>query len=417
MKRASAAILGLSVVVLAVTARGDGTAPPQPSVPIPAVGTRIEAANANQYASLIPGALMFAIAHGLIVNVVASRRIDWPADFRRATEKYSAQVSLNANGVIQNYVAGLPFPEIGPDDSNAGTKIAYNWRFGPFLPRDLTLAGDQKTRAYSIDRADEQRLVDDDTQRDYRNENNCEQIAMLRFGDAQTNGSNAVEWKERGDECGPDRAAVITVRYSDPVKEDESWGWLPALRKWRQFSTPGGYPNQSCTYSCTQVFFEYLPPKSEVYSARLIRTQPELACIQSRTAATGVIDVDGKGRFGELDCEVRPVYVLDLKPRRATPERTLPIRVHIDSETFAYMSGEFFRDTEHQPDTDLAIWRIQDPSAGDTLILANDFYVTGDRNDFFLALDVDAEQPAVDKNSVSKVVFNPRAQIYSDGRM
>jgi len=50
-------------------------------------------------------------------------------------------------------------------------------------------------------------------------------------------------------------------------------------------------------------------------------------------------------------------------------------------------------------------------------MLANDFYVPGDRYDFFLALDVDAIQRSIDQNSVSKVMFNPRAEIYSDGRM
>ena len=418
MKTKTLALLILLGVALTTLAHGDSTVATAGGSLIPPVGARIDATNANRYAYLIPQALMFAIEHGLTVNVVSSRRIDWPSDYQRDTEHYSGQVSLTSNGTIQNYVAGLPFPIINQIDPDAGTKIAYNWRLGPFLPRDVSLAGDQKTRAYSIDSKRPTKLIGDDPQRDYRNENNCDQISLMRFGGVKSNPDAKVEWKERGDQCGPDRAAVITTRYSDPARLDESWGYIPALRKWRQFMTQGSYPNQSCTYSCTQVFFEYIPPKTEVYSIRLMRMQPVLACILPETSESGVIDFDGTARFGQIDCQVRQAFVLDLEPRDSTPERTLSVQVYIDAETYLYLNGEFFRDRTEKPDANVAIWSIdKSPDGLVSVVLANDLYIPGDRPNFLVALDTNAMMQTVGTNSVSKVQFNPRAEIYSGGRM
>jgi hypothetical protein len=55
------------------------------------------------------------------------RRVEWPRLYREATEKYSGQVKLSADGhEIYNYVAGLPFPNIDLNDELAGIKIMWN---------------------------------------------------------------------------------------------------------------------------------------------------------------------------------------------------------------------------------------------------------------------------------------------------
>jgi Protein of unknown function (DUF1329) len=416
MKSFPAAALGVMVAGLAVCARGDRVAAQVGSqaTEVPSVGTHIDSQNADRYAGLIPRALRFAIMHGLVVNVVGNDRIAWPADYQRATEKYSAQVTLDSNDVIRNYVAGLPFPEIS--ESQAGTKVAYNWRFGPFLPREIAINAEQKTRAYSVDDADPEQLRFDESNRDYRNENNCEQVRFLRTDrkDGSESERGAIEWRERGDECGPDRAAVITSRYLSPAEPDEEWGFIPVIRKWRQLVLTGGYPNQSCSYSCTQIFFEYLPPKTEVYSITLIGKRPVLACIEP-DGNNGIIESDRSARFSIIDCEVRDAYELEMVPRVRAPEGIIPARVLVDAETFLYMSGDFYRDRE--PDSDIAIWRRRRSESDAAMVLANDFYVPADRANFILTLDGDSAAQLANESSVSKVEFNPRAAMFSDGRM
>jgi hypothetical protein len=417
MKSVPAVALGMIVAGLAVCARGDRVAAQvaSPTAEVPAVSTRIDSRNADRYAALIPRALKFAIMHGLVVNVVSNERIALPTDYQRDTEKYSPQVTLDSDDVIHNYVAGLPFTEIsGPE---AGAKVAYDWRFGPFLPRESAITAEQKTRAYSVSDADPARLRFDDSNRDYRNENNCEQVRFLRFNRAtgSESRSRAIEWKERGDQCGPDRAAVITSRYHDPSEPDEEWGFIPVLRKWRQLALAGGYPNQSCSYSCTQIFFEYLPPKTEVYTITLTGKRPVLACIEP-DSNNGIIESDRSARFTQINCEVRDAYAIAMAPRVRAPEGILPARVLIDAETFLYLSGDFYRDRE--PDSDVAIWSRRGSNAGGpSMVLANDFYVPADRSNFILTLDSEAAAQLANNSSISRVVFNPRAQMFSDGRM
>jgi len=141
-----------------------------------------------------------------------------------------------------------------------------------------------------------------------------------------------------------------------------------------------------------------------------------LACIEPRASSAGLIDGERSSRFAQLDCEIRQTYVLYLRPRFQTPERILSARAYIDAETFLYLSGEFFRDRE--PDSDVAVWSLQHTQSGEnTMVLANDFYIPADRPDFVLSLDVDSAKLVLDGNLVPKVIFNPRAEILSDGQM
>ena len=64
-----------------------------------------------RYARYVPAAAKFAVAH-------------------HATEKYAPQVTLDGDGYLKNYVAGMPFPLIDVTDPAAAMKIAYNWHMG-----------------------------------------------------------------------------------------------------------------------------------------------------------------------------------------------------------------------------------------------------------------------------------------------
>src|SRR5260370_42622054 len=75
-------------------------------------GTIISADNVGQYARYVPAAAKFAVAHGFRMRINPERRVEWSQGFQHATEKYAAQVSLDSDGYLKNYVAGMPFPLI-----------------------------------------------------------------------------------------------------------------------------------------------------------------------------------------------------------------------------------------------------------------------------------------------------------------
>jgi len=409
---ARVAILSL-LLMSAVPAFADSR--PAASAVVPAPGTTIDQTNFRKFGALVPQALGFAIQHGLVVHVVPARSIEWPSEYRRATEQYSSQVRLDAQNVMRNYVAGLPFPLLQPMDSNRAVKIAYNWHWGPFIPPQVTLMAEQKERAWKIDPNQPTKLINDDAHADFRNNGSCQQIVILRFTHtlhwlADPHRSDSpVEYKQRGDYCGPEPNAYIMVQYMDPDRNSDSWFFPEAVRRWRRMKLRGGYPHQSCTYACAQFWWEYVPPKTEAYTYRLVKEQPLLACLDAKRAGAG-IDVGGDAtRFGALDCEVRSAYVLEMLPRPA-PEKILRSMVFIDKETYLCLGALYYRE-ESSPEALVPIWSRQKADSGETrMVLADDYYVPSDVPGFFLSLNMQDEPNVLDADEPSLNLFNPRIE-------
>src|SRR5208283_1457114 len=121
-------------------------------------GTIIGADNIDQYLRYVPSAARFAVAHGFRMRILPERRVEWSQGFQHATEKYAAQVSLDKDGYITNYVAGMPFPLLDATDPAAAAKIAYNWHMGPFMPDDFSIAP-WSSNAYTTDPANPLKVV------------------------------------------------------------------------------------------------------------------------------------------------------------------------------------------------------------------------------------------------------------------
>lgn len=90
-------------------------------------GDVISKENMDKAKGLLIPTIEWFVNNGLKVNVAPYRKVELPRLYREATEKYSGQVKLSADGrEIYNYVAGLPFPNIDPNDPLAGAKIMWN---------------------------------------------------------------------------------------------------------------------------------------------------------------------------------------------------------------------------------------------------------------------------------------------------
>ena len=75
--------------------------------------------------------LLRRIKQGYTLRIKEAKSRRPPKEFIEATERYSGKVGLSSNGEVLNYVAGLPFPNLNPNDGQAGTKVAWNmyWRW------------------------------------------------------------------------------------------------------------------------------------------------------------------------------------------------------------------------------------------------------------------------------------------------
>ena len=75
----------------------------------------------------------------MVLNIVPSKKLDWPPPYKAATEKYSSQVQLTREGRLGNYVAGQPFPLLDPNDPQVATKIMWNFSFKPLYSDDVDI--------------------------------------------------------------------------------------------------------------------------------------------------------------------------------------------------------------------------------------------------------------------------------------
>lgn len=395
--------IGLGALLLwNVSAYAANAAPPVPVAP----GTKIDASNYKQFAQYIPAALAFAFEHGLKGTIVPTARIDWPADYKAATEKYASQVRLDEHDVMQNYVAGLPFPLADPSDPKAAVKIAYNWHWGPFTPDDATLSVGQKNHAYKAEVSDKTTFIPDDEDRDWRNEGTCDEIQMLRrphrsAAVAADTAESDVDVRFRGTSCGRGNAAKVCTRSMGSRARLECQILMQGIGISPLYSSRGGEPSATCSYSCVQLWWEFVPPTVEAYTYRLGAKHLILAVMDSSGAP---VELKGnQAKFADQQFQLRYAYALEMKPLQSS---VYPTTVYIDSETYLYLGADFTRvnaPAGQATDSAVPFWR---PEAGGVFALAGDIYVPGDRPDFFLGLALERGSEQFNTGQLSSAIFS-----------
>jgi uncharacterized protein DUF1329 len=392
--------LAASVLLLALSV------PVQVYAEPPKAGELIDRNNVDTYAAYIPAALKFAIDHGLRARITATHRFDWPAGFQQATEKYSGQASLDEQQHIQNYVAGMPFPLISTGDPQAATKIAYNWRWGPFVPDDVTITSRPKIMAWKTDTGSTA-LIPDDDERDFRGEESCEELRFLRYShrtkvDPRPNIllDADLEWIAQGKHCGGGRDVTVTwTEHTIPWSiTNSATGFSEVLDiawflKWG-INFPD-VPSQKCSYGCTMIWWDYVAPVNEIYSWHLKGEQPILASLSAVGQPAGIVRVGSDAHFDEQPFEIRNAYVLEGVPVKTKMSVMLGListdfisaTAYVDSETYLLLGAEFRR--SDKVDATLPLWS-RPSTDGNTLQmeLANEFFVPGDRPDLFLSLNL-----------------------------
>ena len=93
--------------------------------------------NASKVEGLVSPGNFMLVRQGMIMKIVPTGYLDWPPPYKAATERSSPQVTLGANGDLNNYIAGLPFPLIDTNDPQAATKIMWNFAYRPLHTDDL----------------------------------------------------------------------------------------------------------------------------------------------------------------------------------------------------------------------------------------------------------------------------------------
>ncbi len=299
-----------------------------------------------------------------------------PADaYKIATEKYKGQATIASDGAIENYTAGRPFDptQFTPGSKEDGWKMVWNWmhrwqndglkinevhwvwvrRGGQHDDHEVMTEGGGKYAEYYTGGGSFERVLTGPYQRVMMSHR-----ADLPDSDYKMNGGKGfaknTNFREYTGFTSPFDIAgtsFLILRYDDPRKADDSWAYIPSLRRVRRISVEVKSDSLLGTDHTLEDFYGFNGRPMEhtweyVGSARI------LAVARSRNTDTIYYGPNGWAPLD--DWALREVDVLRMYPGRDN---------HPYSTKFIYMdreSGEAYYANAFDKAGELwKIWQIQ----------------------------------------------------------
>jgi Protein of unknown function (DUF1329) len=203
-------------------------------------GDAITKANAEQVKDLVSPGVLWCLKRGWPMKIVDYKKIEPPKAYLDATEKYSAQVKLAADGLnIEGYVAGMPFPKLDPNDPKIATKVMWNYEY-KWLVTD-----DSDARNFDADTGP---TFGGDTPMSVERHFLIDHVRVLRYVGRLVLDPKPVWETKEGFQTKNTLHPILepfdlkgvgglSYRYIDPSKTDDTWLYLPSLRRVRRLST------------------------------------------------------------------------------------------------------------------------------------------------------------------------------------
>jgi hypothetical protein len=201
-------------------------------------GDVITKANADKVKDLTSPGMYWCVLYGWPMKIIEAKPIPMRKAFQEATEKYASQVKLTPDGLgLVNYVAGRPFPNIDPNDKQAAVKIMQNFSFTVTID-DLDLRNfDADTGPISEERplqVERHFLLDHFRRLSYVGRLYVDPKPEIPNKEGFHFKETMHPMIEPFDLKG---VGFTYYRYIDPAKQDDSWLYLPSLRRVRRLST------------------------------------------------------------------------------------------------------------------------------------------------------------------------------------
>ncbi|MFQ5667157.1 MAG: DUF1329 domain-containing protein [Candidatus Binatia bacterium] len=336
----------LCSVLLAIVAVAAFTLPAQADVQ---PGDVITKANVDKIKDLVSPGVEWCVKHGMTMKIVPYKKVEWNKAYREATEKYGGQTKLRADGRdLIGHVAGLPFPKIDPNDPQVALKIMWNYEYKPFVTDDEDLRNfDADTGPVSDSPMEVERhfLLDHLRTLWYNARIYVDPKPELPNPDKVRAKSSLHPILEPFDLKG---VGETGIRYLDPDRQDDTWLYLPSLRRVRRLSSAqrsdalfgqdtdvdsyGGYAGQIPWFE-----WKYLGEK-EILASFHSEAFPTKYC-------------DGAGDFIFCDTwEKRHAYVVEGTPR--LPQYAYGKRLlFVDKETYLIAYSDIF-------DRSMRLWKV-----------------------------------------------------------
>jgi hypothetical protein len=326
--------------------------------------------NASEVEGLVSPGNFILVRQGMTMNIVPTGHLDWPPPYKAATEKYSPQVSVTADGNLKGYVAGLPFPLVDTNDPQAATKIMWNFAFRPLHTDDLD-ARDVEVVSHKAGSADEIEHFTFGHLGFYnsivRTEVDPTPIDPDMLKSEITSRSGAYPILEPAELRGQ---GIVRDRYDTSSSEDAAWEYNPSSRKLHRLPavalsdtfgasktgssssssnfTIGAVNAGSATYAST-----WDPDSAFGFSARiqdfnyrLLGERPMLASVEAVNSPAQPCAGDGGRTVCPENWEMRNLYVIEATAKPGSllgSSPTIPKRIlYIDSEGWFITASDQF---------------------------------------------------------------------------
>jgi hypothetical protein len=317
-------------------------------------GDVITPGNASKVESLVSPGTFVLVKQGMTMKITPSAHLEWPPPYKAATEKYSPQVSLTAEGELKNYAAGLPFPLVDANDPQAAIKIMWNFAFRPMNTDDVD-ARNVEIVSHMAGSSDEIEHFTLGHLGLYSYVGRTEVAPtpidpeILKTGIAARAGSYPV--LEPAEMRG---AGIVRQRSLLPGVEDAVWEYSSASRKLRRLPvaelsdafgvSKSGSSARAGNNAGAASFVSTWDPDSafgfaariQDYTYRLLAERPMLASVEGQNSPAMPCANDGNRSVCIENWEMRHLYVIEAtaKPRAVAGGSTLIARriFYIDSE-------------------------------------------------------------------------------------
>jgi hypothetical protein len=302
-----------------------------------APGDLITRQSVDKLDGMVAEGVRWAVSNGMEMKIVPYEQIPMPKAYLAATEKFSSQVGLGDRNELVNWVAGKPFTKIDNNDPKAPVKIMYNFQNTHYFSDDLGL--------HLVDADTGALYIDAKGARHYQVERHfvADWLRVMQF-QGRLHHDPVPEFKKNAD--GTFRKSGlypliepfdlkgvggVSFRYTDLLRQDDTWLYLPTLRRVRRMSSAqrsdalfgqdidvdsyGGYAGQI-------PWFDW----------KLLGEKPMLASLHGQNLPPIPCKDDGGMTFCEA-WEKRPaVYVIEGTPK--VPNYAYSKRViYVDKET------------------------------------------------------------------------------------
>lgn len=249
----------------------------------PEPGTTLDASTASQAEGLLPPEILAHYKAGEFVNEVAAwpDRPEWSADFTKATADNAAKLDVDAAGTIVTKadgqqakdLDGLPFA-IDAADPKAGVKAIWNayysgWRIGSshdVLALDWIGKSGLQRQAVM-----ESFILFYEGGPKARRPENPLNLYVQTYANvtspADLNGTASLLWRSR-----------------DPKKQDQSWTYIPALKRVRQVS-PTNRSDGFLGSDLSQDDGQFFDGKPEDFEWKLVGTEEALVLADPNSLA------------------------------------------------------------------------------------------------------------------------------------